>query len=83
MILINLTVKGPRHLHPKGLMDCNLHRRADDVAWFVEVSTVDMSFVAEKPVKMDDHLSLFIVTDASLPTDEFGQMIEVQFRTKP
>ena len=78
MILINLRVKGPGHLHPQDFMNRDLHGRADDVARLVKMPSINVPFVTEKSVKVNDHLTLFIVTDASLSADEFGEMIEGQ-----
>ena len=82
MILINFGIEGSCHLHPEDFVNSDFHGCANDVARLVEMPPIDMSLVAKKTMKMDDHFACVVIVDAALSADEFGQMVERQFRSK-
>jgi hypothetical protein len=63
-------------------MNGYFHRRTNDVARFVKMSSIDMPLIAKEAMEMDDDFAFVIMADASLSSDKFGQVIERQFRPK-
>ena len=82
MILINFGIEGSCHLYSENFVNGYFHGRANDVAWFIEMPSIDMPLIAEETMKMDDDFAFLIMADAALSSDEFGQVIERQFRPK-
>ena len=78
MILIDFGIEGSCHLHSENFVNGYFHGRTNDVARFVEMSSIDMPLIAEETMKMDDDFAFVVVADAALSSDEFGQMIERQ-----